>query len=80
MNGSTECKANEVTIIDVTFKKQFEKIPVVVATVKTNSPSLDMAHITLSVDDITVSGFKIRVYNGASSSRWPMYSWMAILK
>ncbi len=61
----------------VTFNKPFDEVPVVVAGFYSKSEGPGFGKCTLSVKDITKTGFTIRFFNGDINPRGPAYRWIA---
>lgn len=77
----SDVAAGSAVIGSGTFDHEFTAVPVVVAGFSSNptgSPVSDFGKCTVTVYDVTKTGFKYKVCNGGSSARSPQISWMAI--
>lgn len=77
MTGVISAYANKITTYDVTFPKAFSKTPRVLACFYSGSTTLEFYKATLSVIDISTTGFTINVYNGHSGGFSPNVMWFA---
>lgn len=71
--------ANSYKDMQIKFPKPFESDPNVLASIwgmSDNSPSY--GNINFSYDNISTTGFKMRIYNDNTSTRVPRFRWVAI--
>ncbi len=71
--------ANSYADQDVTFNHTFDAAPVVVACLQSSSTGVNVGSISVSVINITTTGFTIRVFNNSANQRTPSINWIAIL-
>ena len=70
---------NSYADIEVEFDTEFETVPVVVACFYSTSVASTFGNSTMSVHDITQTGFTIRMFHGEdSANRNPGYRWIAV--
>ena len=62
----------------VTFKKAFKNTPMVVACFESTSTGYGFGSCSIAVNNITKTGFKIRVFNNDTATRAPYLLWLAI--
>lgn len=70
--------ANGYADIDVTFRATYSSTPVAVASIRSTGVVSNFKDITLSCYNETTSGFKIRIYNGTSSTLNLSANWIAV--
>lgn len=70
--------ANAFTEVNVTFSKTFSSMPIVVCGLKSTTSSLAYNSLAMMVDNVTTTGFKLRVSNNNSTTFAPNIQWIAI--
>lgn len=73
-----ELPPGEITSKHYTFPKQFSSTPNVVATLFSNSTSIKYGLLTMTVNNITATGFDLRFYNNADIKFAPAVDWIAV--
>ena len=73
-----ELPPGEITSKHYTFQKQFSSTPNVVATLFSNSTSIKYGLLTMTVHNITATGFDLRFYNNADIKFAPAVDWIAV--
>ena len=73
-----ELPPGEITSKHYTFPKQFSSTPNVVATLFSNSTSIKYGLLTMTVHNITATGFDLRFYNNADIKFAPAVDWIAV--
>ena len=65
----------------ISFNHEFSDAPIVTVSFKANTPSsvVSMGNVSMTVYNVSKTGFKVRVYNNASAARTPHINWIAIL-
>lgn len=65
----------------ISFNHEFSAAPIVTVSFKANTPSsvASMGNVSMTVYDVSTTGFKVRVYNNSSAGRLPHINWIAIL-
>ncbi len=76
--GYIEISANSYKDIQVKFPKPFATDPNVLASIWGTSESPAYGNINFSYDDISRTGFTMRIYNDNTSGRTPRFRWVAI--
>ena len=62
----------------ITFNPSFTKTPVVSAAIVSSSTAGGMGKMSLAINDVTNTGFTVRIFNGDSATRWPSFTWFAL--
>lgn len=80
LSGSTPgitCNANSITTYHIEFDKSFIYTPRVVASIYSNSDMIKYSDLSISVSNISISGFDVKIYNGSSTTFVPAIIWIA---
>ena len=77
---SIEALPGEITIFHIDFDFEFYYPPNVVATLYSTSESINYADLTLTIYNVTTTGFDIHLYNRYTTLFTPKVSWMAACK
>ena len=77
----TSVPAGNYADFSISFKHSFSAAPIVTVSFKANTPSsaASMGNVSMTVFDVSTTGFKVRVYNNATAARTPHINWIAIL-
>ena len=81
--GLTEAvsvSAGGITTKDVTFHKAFPSKPRVIACIYSGSTNVNMGYLTMSVHNISQSGFTARFYNRHTGGFNPQVMWIAMIE
>ena len=70
--------ANSIQDKSIAFTKSFPNAPIVMATIISGSTAANIGRVTVTVNNVSNTGFHLRVYNSDSSKREPGVYWMAI--
>ncbi len=62
----------------VTFNRVFDAPPMVVACLQSGSTGSNVGQISVACNNITRTGFTVRVFNGSSNTRTPYVNWIAL--
>ena len=76
--GAIPSPDGEITIHHIDFEKPFNNIPIVVACIYSSSDYVGYGNITMTVHNITTTGFDLRIYNNYTHSLQPAARWIAI--
>lgn len=62
----------------ITFNPSFNNVPVVSAAIVSSSTAGGMGKMSLAINDVTNTGFTVRIFNGDTATRWPSFTWFAL--
>ena len=72
--------SNSYKDVSISFNKTFQNVPNVVACFESTAGSYGFGRLSLGVNSVTKTGFKVRVFNADTGSRSPNIYWIAIAK
>ena len=78
LTETIECNPEGITIFHVDFPAKYSNVPGVTAVLQSPSESINYADLTLTIYNITASGFDIRLYNRHTAVFTPRVSWIAV--
>lgn len=76
--GYIDMPANSYKDVQIEFPKPFESDPNILASIWGMSESPSYGNINFSYDNISKTGFTMRIYNDNTSVRVPRFRWIAI--
>lgn len=76
--GYINVPANSYKDVQIEFPKPFESDPNISASIWGMSDSPSYGNINFSYDNISKTGFTMRIYNDNTSARVPRFRWIAI--
>ena len=76
--AGTALPVQDVTRKHVDFEHTFSKEPKVSITIYSNSTYIEYKDLTITVNNITKTGFDINLYNGSNKELIPAVDWIAI--
>ena len=78
--GYIDVPANSYKDVQIEFPKPFESDPNISASIWGMSDSPSYGNINFSYDNISKTGFTMRIYNDNTSARVPRFRWVAIME